>query len=353
MVKVEVKKGKIKRQIKLKCKHCRHEFKIYSWRKSFPIVTVLLLIINISIFLSFGLELPLEIAKAYGIIPSGILQGGNLQNLFFHMFFHQNVLHLLFNMVALIGFGSFLEMRIGRTSFLALYLSSGIIGGLVHVFIYPASINPLIGASGAIFGVFGAIALLEPTIPTLLFGASYIIAAIFLMKIGVTFGMAHVAHLGGMFYGALISFLVDFKKALKGVGYFFLTFVTLIAIVYLVPNLFPVVTGFLRQTEISYDWDFSLIGANATHSTYSVNTTIENKGYSTAENLIIKLSFDNPQGGVWDQMINDPQNIGIGGVLTGQFIVKVQKNVTTRLHLKIYGDNFLTQESYSNWYQVY
>jgi len=352
MVKVEVKKDKFRRQIKLKCKHCKHEFKILSWRKSFPIVTILLLIINISIFLFFGLELPLGIAKTYGIIPSSILQGVDLQNLFFHMFFHQNILHLLFNMVALIGFGFFLEMRIGRTAFLALYLSSGIIGGLVHVFIYPTSINPLIGASGAIFGIFGAIALLEPTMPTILFGASYIVAAIFLMKIGVTFGMAHAAHLGGMFYGALISFLIDLKKALKGVGYFFLTFVTLIIVVYLVPNLFPVVIGFFKQTEIAYDWDFSVLGTNATHLTYSVNSTIENKGYSTAENLVIKLSFDNSQGNVWEQMITDPNDIGIGGVLTGQFIIKVQKNVTTRLHLKIYGDNFLTQESYSNWYQT-
>lgn len=76
------------------------------------------------------------------------------------LFLHAGMAHLFFNMVFLAWVGRHVEWVVGRWRFLLLYFASGIAGGLLEVAMAPASPLPVIGASSAIAGVFGAYAVL-------------------------------------------------------------------------------------------------------------------------------------------------------------------------------------------------
>ena len=74
-----------------------------------------------------------------------------------HMFIHGGWLHLAINLGTLLAFGAGLEKTIGGRALLALFFLSGLIGAGVHVLFYPHLQGPMIGASGAISGLFGAV----------------------------------------------------------------------------------------------------------------------------------------------------------------------------------------------------
>jgi membrane associated rhomboid family serine protease len=136
-----------------------------------------------------------------------------------YMFAHGGFGHIFANMWGLYLFGRPLEARLGGTRFLHLYLTSGLIGGLVWLFFNWS--NPyawVIGASGAMFGVMMAAAmmfpnerilLLIPPIPMRLKTFVAIYAGIeILMELGQATGtfndrIAHLAHLGGLLGGFL------------------------------------------------------------------------------------------------------------------------------------------------------
>ncbi len=85
-----------------------------------------------------------------------VVQEGEWWRLFTAMFLHGGMTHLLMNMFSLYIVGRGAEMYFDTKSYIAIYLFSGLIGGLVSLSIHPASVG--VGASGAIFGVFGALA---------------------------------------------------------------------------------------------------------------------------------------------------------------------------------------------------
>jgi rhomboid protease GluP len=72
------------------------------------------------------------------------------------MFLHGGMTHLLMNMFSLYIVGRGVEMYFDTKSYLSIYFFSGIIGGLVSLYMHPVAVG--VGASGAIFGVFGALA---------------------------------------------------------------------------------------------------------------------------------------------------------------------------------------------------
>jgi rhomboid protease GluP len=72
------------------------------------------------------------------------------------MFLHGGMTHLMMNMVSLYLVGRGAEMYFDTKSYLSIYFFSGIIGGLVSLYMHPVSVG--VGASGAIFGIFGALA---------------------------------------------------------------------------------------------------------------------------------------------------------------------------------------------------
>ena len=94
-----------------------------------------------------------DMGALYG--PFTVLKG-EWWRLFTAMFLHAGMTHLLMNMFSLYLIGRGAEMYFDTKSYLSIYLFSGLLGGLASLYIHPVSVG--IGASGAIFGVFGALA---------------------------------------------------------------------------------------------------------------------------------------------------------------------------------------------------
>ncbi|WP_041673100.1 rhomboid family intramembrane serine protease [Sulfurovum sp. NBC37-1] len=99
------------------------------------------------------MQVLVDMGALYG--PLTVLKG-EWWRLFTAMFLHGGMTHILMNMVSLYIIGRGMEMYFDTKSYLSIYLFSGLLGGLVSLYIHPASVG--IGASGAIFGVFGALA---------------------------------------------------------------------------------------------------------------------------------------------------------------------------------------------------
>jgi membrane associated rhomboid family serine protease len=128
-----------------------------------------------------------------------------------YMFAHGSITHILFNMLALYFFGPRVEERIGSNRFIVLYTLSGITGALMSLIFAPFS--PIIGASGAIFGVMLAFARFWPDAQIYIMGILPIQAraAVILMAAisiwsglqGSRTGVADFAHLGGFVGGWL------------------------------------------------------------------------------------------------------------------------------------------------------
>ena len=129
------------------------------------------------------------------------------------IFLHADLSHLFFNIVALFFFGTSLERLLGRRVFPILFLSSGVIGNIGYLITDPASRIPAIGASGAIYGVIGALATLEPFALVYIYGffpLPLIVAAalwvlIDLVGLFAPSEVAHGAHLGGMVVGVIFG----------------------------------------------------------------------------------------------------------------------------------------------------
>ena len=132
-----------------------------------PYVTYTLLALNILVFLSYVaiINEPRQfnpILIDYALFPSEISQGRGYVGLITSMFMHGGWMHLIGNMLFLWIFGDNLEDAFGHIGFAAFYLVCGILAGIVHVMVDPASNVPLVGASGAIAGVMGGYLLLFP-----------------------------------------------------------------------------------------------------------------------------------------------------------------------------------------------
>ena len=83
---------------------------------------------------------------------------------------HAGIMHLAGNVYFLIVFGRIVEAAWGAPRFAALYLSGGLLAALAHWAVYPDSTLPLIGASGAIAALMGAVAAAFPSAPVNLCG---------------------------------------------------------------------------------------------------------------------------------------------------------------------------------------
>ena len=131
------------------------------------------------------------------------------------MFMHGGIGHIFFNMWGLYIFGGIVAPRLGGRGFLALYLSSGLVGNLLWLICsWTGQPAVLCGASGAVMGVTAAAAVMAPDIPMLLLFIPFPVklrtmAVVFfaldvLMEIsGGQSGVAHLAHIGGFLSGYL------------------------------------------------------------------------------------------------------------------------------------------------------
>jgi len=126
-------------------------------------LTYTLIALNVTVYLlsaffsqsliDMQMQTLVNLGALYG--PLTVLKG-EWWRLFTAMFLHGGMTHLLMNMFSLYIVGRAAQMYFDTKSYLSIYLFSGLLGGLVSLYIHPASVG--VGASGAIFGVFGALA---------------------------------------------------------------------------------------------------------------------------------------------------------------------------------------------------
>jgi uncharacterized protein len=136
-------------------------------------------------------------------------------------FLHGSFAHLFFNMFALFLFGMILEKKVGKKEFLKIFLIGCIIGSLIYyltIVIGIAPSIPALGASGGVFAILGALAILTPNLTIFLFfipmkmknAAIIWVILEFLGMFNTMSGIASAAHLGGLLFGILYA--RHFKK---------------------------------------------------------------------------------------------------------------------------------------------
>jgi len=99
------------------------------------------------------LDTLVNLGALYGAL---VVQQGEWWRLLSAMFLHGGMTHILMNMVSLYIIGRGMELYFPKAAYLAIYLLSGLVGGLLSLYMHPMSV--VVGASGAVFGVFGALA---------------------------------------------------------------------------------------------------------------------------------------------------------------------------------------------------
>jgi membrane associated rhomboid family serine protease len=191
-----------------------------------PPITGALLIVNIAVH-GFRLLLSDEsddsIIRLFAFIPAQYMVGRlgwpALIDPISYQFLHANLTHLFVNMLALLAFGSGVERRIGGWRMLTLTILSGVVAAGAHWAAYPSSTLPVIGASGAISGLFGAVLRMQARSaagrrtglwPLL---ALWIIVTVIAGQTGLPgepgAQIAWVAHLGGFACGLAVFGLLD------------------------------------------------------------------------------------------------------------------------------------------------
>ena len=172
------------------------------------------------------------VAGLAGLDPLGLavsgqaLAEGRWHTLLTHMFVHGGAGHLIMNLTALLAFGPVVTTRLGRgpggwLRFFGLYLGAGLAGAALYLALHPTGAVPMVGASGAIFGLWGAAARLHPDgdvlplrapevrrevvaalkVNLILFALLFVIVRLS----GGVGGLAWEAHLGGFLVGLLLA----------------------------------------------------------------------------------------------------------------------------------------------------
>jgi membrane associated rhomboid family serine protease len=142
-----------------------------------------------------------------------LIGAGEWWRIFSAALLHASVMHILFNMYALYLFGPRLEQQVGSPAFAALYLASAGAGGAAaYVLLGTTSATPLVGASGAIFGLFGAWIFVAWKMRNTPGGRSMFTNLMVLLGINLALplfvpNIAWEAHMGGLAAGFAIAYL--------------------------------------------------------------------------------------------------------------------------------------------------
>ena len=206
----------------------RYQYSSRGFRQNFsrnplalPSGVKLLIIINIAVFILMELSGQKNILfQMFGLVPRSVLQEYKLWQTFTYLFLHGGFIHILFNMFILWMFGKDLEVDWSKNEFLIFYFICGIGSGIITVFASINSFVPVVGASGAIYGVLVAYGLTYPNRMVYLYGVFPLKVKYMVLGLGVIAFFAslsasqstvsHITHLSGMIIG-IIYIVFNFR----------------------------------------------------------------------------------------------------------------------------------------------
>jgi rhomboid protease GluP len=153
---------------------------------------------------------PSEVLARGALVPAAVA-GGQVWLLLSSMFLHSGFIHLALNMLSLYFLGSFVEQAFGKSRFLALYLCSGLAGGIAYLY-FGAFEVPAVGASGAIFGLLGGVFGYSVRRGTFSWQNPLIRQLLILTALNLYIGfsvpnISNTAHIGGLVGGAAFGWL--------------------------------------------------------------------------------------------------------------------------------------------------
>jgi rhomboid protease GluP len=187
-----------------------------------PYVTYTILGITILVYLAQMLSefaLGTDVPAYFGMKINEFIIQGQFWRLFTPMFLHGSILHIGFNMYALVVIGSGLERFFGQGRFILLYLAGAFAG---NVFSFLLSPNPSLGASTAIFGLLGAQAIFLYRHREIFGGQAraalqnVITIAVINFIIGLQPGIDNWGHLGGLLGGLIFTWFGGPKLTVEG-----------------------------------------------------------------------------------------------------------------------------------------
>lgn len=196
---------------------------MFSRRESFSEYTRFYPVISVLLALNIGIQLLTLIPGIgrmiyfNGVGINGAIASGEWWRFFTPMFLHAGFGHLLFNMFALFVFAPELEKLIGKMRFITLYLLSGLFANIATFFIHDYDYSH-VGASGAIFGIFGAYGALVYYTKNRMPELRQIILPIIVISVVMTFIQPNInitAHLVGLLVGFLIGLSFFNPKRIK------------------------------------------------------------------------------------------------------------------------------------------
>jgi membrane associated rhomboid family serine protease len=199
-------------------------------RGFFDSYTGWIILVNVAffiLFLIFQNFIPNLIDKI-AIQPEGFAHRFMFWTIITSMFMHADFNHLIFNMLSLMFIGSFVERLLGKKRFLKFYFISGIIAGLLFVLVALITGTDMnvyaVGASGAIFGLGGLLAVLTPRLPVLVFfvipmpmWAAMIgmLSILWVLSYATGLPIGNIAHLGGLLTGVAYGFYLKARYPKK------------------------------------------------------------------------------------------------------------------------------------------
>lgn len=183
-----------------------------------PVCTVVLILINVAVFLALsflGMTEDAGFMVEHGaMFAPYITEYKEYYRIFTSMFLHFGAGHLMNNMIMLAAAGGPLEREVGKGKFLAIYFASGTGGALLSLWadIYTGEYAVAAGASGAIFGLIGAMLYIairnHGTIGDISGRGLVLMIAISLYFGYVSGGVDNTAHIGGLLSGAILAVLL-------------------------------------------------------------------------------------------------------------------------------------------------
>lgn len=180
--------------------------------------TVAMFLVQVVGGILLGEAFSVFIIRWFAFIPDILITVTQPWRLITYMFLHGGLWHILFNMLWLWWMGHAVEEALGPRTFCAIYFGAGIGGALIDVVLAQFfGIGPIIGASGAVFGVMVAFATLYPNMPIMLIlfppiKAKYVVGGLIglnILLLNTNSGVARGVHLGGALIGYL---LIEWNK---------------------------------------------------------------------------------------------------------------------------------------------